>query len=225
MEPEKFFIPANLFRILVVIGYFKRLETDPGLFDRVVETGEFGLNPEQVKIFFKDSKLELHKKYKVRELLDPMITVSDNLAYLTLNETHPEFARKVVQDLGLRVEDPKVLRKMNVMDYALVFRVLYNATYLTPESSQKVLSLLTEMQFKIVGMRFGLPDEVKSATLSGNVELGNGEFQLHQCGIIYAPGNPYEICVMTSGKNYEKMMSFISEISKSVLQKVMTQSN
>ena len=37
--------------------------------------------------------------------------------------------------------------------------------------------------------------------------------QLHDCGIIYYPGNPYLLCVMTRGDSFGELSSTIRDIS------------
>jgi hypothetical protein len=38
--------------------------------------------------------------------------------------------------------------------------------------------------------------------------------ELHDCGIIYYPNNPYFLCVMTRGKDFPTLEGVIKDISK-----------
>jgi hypothetical protein len=38
--------------------------------------------------------------------------------------------------------------------------------------------------------------------------------ELHDCGIVYLPDNPYLLCVMTKGNDFAKMEKIIEEISR-----------
>jgi hypothetical protein len=40
--------------------------------------------------------------------------------------------------------------------------------------------------------------------------------ELHDCGIVYAPGSPYYLCVMTRGKDTSKLAKVIASISAAV---------
>jgi hypothetical protein len=40
--------------------------------------------------------------------------------------------------------------------------------------------------------------------------------ELHDCGIVYAPENPYYLCVMTRGTELKKLSNLIADISAKV---------
>lgn len=44
------------------------------------------------------------------------------------------------------------------------------------------------------------------------------EIELHDCGIIYYPKNPYLLCVMTKGNNLDNLKSAIKNIYSIVYQ-------
>lgn len=48
--------------------------------------------------------------------------------------------------------------------------------------------------------------------------------QLHDCGIIYRPGRPYFLCVMTEGQDADTLAGAIRQISRAVFLAVDTQS-
>jgi hypothetical protein len=45
-------------------------------------------------------------------------------------------------------------------------------------------------------------------------------FQLHDCGIVYYPDNPYLLCVMTKGHDFYKQQTAIQIISKFIYNKI-----
>jgi len=65
-----------------------------------------------------------------------------------------------------------------------------------------------------------VPKEVRVAHKFGELGLPNGEKQLHDCGIIYYPGNPYLLCVMSKGKDSQKLSGIIQTISSMVYKEV-----
>jgi hypothetical protein len=50
----------------------------------------------------------------------------------------------------------------------------------------------------------------------GSESTLTGERQLHDCGIVYAPGKPYLICIMTRGSDFKRLSPVIAQISKQV---------
>lgn len=103
--------------------------------------------------------------------------------------------------------------------FAGVFRVLYNASYISKEYSNQLLSILAQASYTN-GATALLPKTVKVAhkfgertitDLSGTVML----HQLHDCGVVYGQGRdePYVFCIMTEGKNFEDLESILQEVS------------
>lgn len=97
----------------------------------------------------------------------------------------------------------------------------YNASYLSKEYSQKVLEMLAAADFKL-GLAAGVPPGVVVANKFGEREgLPDDQKQLHDCGIIYFPENPYLLCVMmTQGPNFEYLPTIIKMVSKMVYDEV-----
>lgn len=73
---------------------------------------------------------------------------------------------------------------------------------------------------RTTGLVAQLPSSVKVAHKYG--ERGIYEdtqltgIELHDCGIVYAPGSLYYLCVMTRGKDTSKLAKVISSISAAV---------
>ena len=45
-------------------------------------------------------------------------------------------------------------------------------------------------------------------------------YEMHDCGIIYAGDNPYILCVMTRGSNFDDLSDAIGQISKTIYEEV-----
>jgi hypothetical protein len=152
-----------------------------------------------------------------------MIVHSDNNAYFLLfSGIDPKVLHRVYTDLGLEV--PKVRSRddyMTVNEYASFFRILFNASYLTREYSEKALKYLSEVDFPY-GIVAGTPPGIPSALKFGERTLGNsGEIkQLHDCGIVYYPGHPYLLCVMTRGASFEFLDDTIREIARAAFEEM-----
>jgi hypothetical protein len=99
--------------------------------------------------------------------------------------------------------------------------VLYNSTYLGRENSERALKLLSETDFS-EGIESGVPNNVLVSEKFGEVRMtdANGNLlgkQINNCGIVYYPGHPYLLCVMTKGqgddvKGLEGVVASISRI-------------
>lgn len=68
-------------------------------------------------------------------------------------------------------------------------------------------------------MRKTIPSDVKVAHKFGERYYGDIK-QLHDCGVIYYPENPYLLCVMTIGKDFEDLAEVISHVSDVVYREV-----
>jgi len=81
-----------------------------------------------------------------------------------------------------------------------------------------VLSLLTHTNFTS-GLTAGIPKNIVVAHKFGEAtdDDVSGSIisrELHDCGIIYYPGKPYLLCVMTKGTDFSKLEGVISGISE-----------
>jgi beta-lactamase class A len=219
-EHEKF-SPASLVKVPLLIAYLKWAEKEPGLLARKVrlDMGDM-TEPQRIK---PAAMLEQGKSYTVDELLYHAIVYSDNSAYFLLfANINPEILHRVYTDLGLEV--PRVRNRddyMSVKEYASFFRMLYNASYLNKDSSEKALQYLSEVDFK-QGLMGGVSAGTVVAHKFGEKVFGaSAEIkQLHDCGIVYYPRHPYLLCVMSRGDSFEYLDDTIRDISSLVYREV-----
>ena len=99
------------------------------------------------------------------------------------------------------------------------FRILFNSSYLSRESSEKALELLANTEYSDA-LVSGIPKDVTVAHKFGEAGTGNVERQLHDCGIVYFPNHPYLACIMTRGHNTETLRNSIQDISRFVYEKI-----
>lgn len=215
------FAPASLAKVPLLLAYLKWAEAQPGLLAKtIVYNMTDATAPQTIKPAV---TLERGKSYTVDDLLYRAIVYSDNNAYFLLFATiDPRFLHSVYTDLGLEV--PKVRNRedyMSVVEYASFFRMLYNASYLNKELSEKALQYLSEVDFK-QGLVSGVPPGTVVAHKFGETTFGStAEIkQLHDCGIVYYPNHPYLLCVMSRGDSFEYLDDIIREISSLVYQEV-----
>lgn len=212
------FTPASLMKVPLMIAYYKQAEGNPALLNKqvVLQDGD----PSFYQNITSGAKLEVGKKYSIEEVINFMIINSDNGAMMTLLENIEQGQLdRVYQDLGISIPNVRTPEDfMSVKEYASFFRILYNAAYLNEEYSEKALNLLSQTSF-VDGLAAGIPFNLKISHKFGerrNPALGTSSNQLHECGIIYFPGHPYLLCVMTRGSDFNQLASFIADTSKLV---------
>jgi hypothetical protein len=137
--------------------------------------------------------------------------------YDYLNATYgTELLTQTYSDLGiLEMGSDTSMAAVNTKAYGSIFRMLYNSSYLNPDASEQLLSLLVQSDFAY-GIRAGVPANMRVAEKFGERYLDDGQKQLHSCGIVYFPNNPYLLCVMTRGQSFDDLKTIISDISKKV---------
>jgi len=222
INERELFSPASLIKVPLLITYYKLAENNPDILDnKIVNTELF--NPKDQNIV-PEITLSQSQEYTVSELLDRMIIYSDNQAYDLLlknidNRKLIETYNNLGVDISLGFENPNG-NILSVKQYASFFRILFNASYLSKDMSEKTLGLLSRVKFS-QALVAGVPSNILVAHKFGERQYTNtGEKQLHDCGIIYLPNKPYLLCIMTRGKNIPIEENFVKQISSMVYQNI-----
>ncbi|MBP9714924.1 MAG: serine hydrolase [Candidatus Pacebacteria bacterium] len=215
------FSPASLLKLPLFLTYLK-LEIDQ---PEILST-EIGFNNVD-KVFNQYYPAKVYAKenteYKISELLNYMIKYSDNNSYYALhkyllqNFPDTDLMLQTFKDLG--IIDPKnpTDQTISVKSYSSIFVQLYhNSFFPNRDLSEYALDMLVDTDFK-EGITQGIPIDIKVAHKFGERSgFDLGEKQLHDCGIVYYPENPYLLCVMTKGPDFFVLSQFISKISEMV---------
>jgi beta-lactamase class A len=221
IDEKENFIPASLLKLPLMLTYFKLNEEDPFLLDKEVN---FNWQADDKKDqFFKPSQiLRPNASYSIEELVFRMIAYSDNASYFFLLDylkkmsPSEDLLLEVYHDIGVIDPASTLDSTLSPKSYASLFRLLYNTSYLSKESSEKALDILSQSDFKD-GLVAGVPAKLMVAHKFGErFDLPNGQKELHDCGIVYYPGNPYLLCVMTKGYDWDELADIIAEISRMV---------
>lgn len=217
-ENDKF-APASLLKVPLMIAYLKKTETDPTLLSQKISySGSHQLKENLPK----SETLTMGENYTVDDLLFRMIALSDNLAFETLlNRINISDVKTTHKDLDIIYPDQETPDDyITVKSYAGLFRVLFNATYLSRPMSEKALKYLTKSDFHF-GIQAGIPKNVTSALKFGLREINDeGFIQIHDCGIVYHEKSPYLLCIMTKGNDKNELVKIISRISKYIYDNV-----
>ena len=220
------FSPSTLLKIPLVLTYFRLAEDEPEILQKELVYKRQGKTIEDMGQFYIPKEtVEENKPYRIDDLLKRLIVFSDNNAYdvlfTYLTQTKgSDIVLETYRELGLIYPEHTLENTLTVKSYASMFRLLYQASYLSPQSSEKALSILTESDFK-AGIVAGVPKDIKVAHKFGErVDLSSDLRQLHDCGIVYFPDNPYLLCIMTRGKDFQQLASVIGAISQMIYEEV-----
>lgn len=226
-NPTTLYNPASLMKVPLMMSYYYIAQNNPSVLkQKLYYSGTPDLDAnEQVE---SPVQLAPGQEYTVEQLIDRMIRYSDNNAMQllynnlsTINEYH--VFTDLYSNLGVDFGSPaQATDFLNVQSYSLFLRVLYNATYLDRDYSEKALNLMTQSDFT-EGIETGVPNGITIAQKfdDGRIADANGTIighELHNCGIIYYPSHPYILCVMTKGDSLSELESVISGISRITFQ-------
>ena len=178
-----------------------------------------------IEYFRAPSTLAANHFYTVDELLNRMIVHSgNNSTVLLANNIDSSILEGIYNDLGLSMpaaDTVTLADYMTVKAYSDFFRILYNASYLNREMSEKTLNILSQTTFER-GIRAGVPtstlvaDKFGERNNSKDPQDPTSAKQLHDCGVVYFPNRPYLLCIMTKGTNFEKLSMVLKDISRTV---------
>lgn len=217
------FSSASLLKLPIVMAVLKLAEDDPKILEINLVNEGGGDSVQQ--FYYPDSRVEDNVSYTVKNLLEHALIYSDNKAVKMLNDflyikgnNTNEIIQLVFRELGLILPDDLIDRDISTRSYASLFRLLYNRSYLIDEYSEFVLKTLSDSYFRI-GLKAGVPSDIEVSNKFGERFVGE-ERQLHDCGIIYYPKNPYLLCVMTQGDNFNDLAEIIRKVSEMVYKEV-----
>lgn len=215
------FSAASLMKVAVMIAWLKRAEKEPNLLERqLVYDGKQNMN-ESSNIKPRES-ISPGRKYRIDELLRYMMMFSDNNAMALL---YYGLSQKELGDVldGMDINNRPVEdgNFISVHSYSGFYRILYNASYLSREMSERALELLALQDFP-QGIVAGVPKGVAVASKFGEYASGaRGENkQLHEFGIVYHPNGPYIIGIMTEGSDFEGQAEIIRTVSAMLYREV-----
>ncbi|HEY5997755.1 MAG TPA: serine hydrolase [bacterium] len=218
------FAPGSLLKLPTIIACLKQAEADPAFLDRTVRF-QGALEGGVIAGFDPGAPLEAGKEYTVRELLARTGALSDNYSLMLLNRlVDRRVLRQIYHDLGLAAPADVISQAVPISPktYGQIFRVLYNASYLSRQMSETALGLLTDTVFA-GGLVAGVPP---GTTVSHKFGIytepagGATATQLHDCGIVYHSRRPYFLCVMTRGTAEPALEAAIRDVASFVYARV-----
>ncbi len=228
VHPEEHFAPASMLKVITLMTVLRAGEENPNLLSKKIKLlGVEETFPAETNPYPPTDPIQSGQFYSVNTLLKHLVVDSDNGANFALTQlVGTERLRETYTDLGLQWQNDDPLGVgYTSAEYSRVFRSLYNGTYLSRPLSEQVLQLLSTTNFDkgivtgvptetVVSHKFGVRDIATSAYAAANGDFKYHE--LHDCGIVYYPNNPYFLCVMTRGHDLSALESVIQEASRIV---------
>ncbi|MDE2399995.1 MAG: serine hydrolase [Patescibacteria group bacterium] len=220
------FHPGSMMKVLVMMAYFREAQLDPSILQQNLIYSDDINKQISVLNYGQNSNLVVGQSYTVDQLIQTMIKDSDNGANdLLLKYINHKILDDVFNDFNIKNPDATTDFTISTTQYSDFLRILYNSTYLSEINSEKALSIMNKSTFHD-GISAGVPTGVNVAQKYGeyvdtdalhqnikNIELSN-------CGIVYFPNNPYEVCINVKGSysgdghlDEQKLASIIKDIS------------
>jgi beta-lactamase class A len=220
VNDNKEFNPASMLKVPVMAAWLKRAEKDPQLLKRVIINhypddmgGAQNIKPSR--------SAKQGTSYSVEELLHLMMNYSDNNATrLLYDQISTEEINDVMRGMGVDIQNINV-NSLTVHSYSSFFRILYNASYLNREMSEKALQLLSLEDFP-QGIISGVPKGIVVASKFGESTEGPSDNikLLHEFGIVYHAKHPYILGIMTKGSDFVQLANVIQGVSQLVYSEV-----
>lgn len=213
--------PASMMKVPLMISWLKRAETNPQVLKRAfLYDGKKDMSVMQN--IQPERKLTPGRRYTVEELLNFMIRYSDNNATAILyQEMDTKELIAVLDGMDVSNDPNEENNFITVYGYSGFFRILYNASFLNREMSEKALELLSHQDFT-KGIAGGVPQGIVIASKFGEHAggLNSEQKQLHEFGIVYHPEHPYILGVMTRGADFGRQAGIIRDISRMIYEEV-----
>jgi beta-lactamase class A len=219
------YAPASMLKTVSLVAFLRAEQQNPALASDTATIDTQGINTDTNQDYYPPQQtVQLGGTYATQELLSRMIIDSDNNAAFAIDEiTGKDLLGQTYKDLT--IPDPNKTVAIDFISPKImsrVFRSLYNGAYLSAPVSEEALDLLSKTTFT-QGLVAGVPVGTTVAHKFGERTIGITDAnnpaasetikELHDCGIVYYPNDPYLLCVMTKGNDFPTLQKVISDIS------------
>lgn len=206
------FYPASLLKVPVAMAVAKK-----------IERGEWKWTNELVLMSAdKDEKFgSLYKEpsnsiHTIEDLVKRSLSESDNTAHFILvRNLETKEIDDIYEHMGIK-DFLDTEGKLSAKRYSVIFRSLYNASYVSENDSQKLLSYLSQSPFNEF-IENGLP---KNIVFSHKIGISDSEKVFIDSGVIYEKNRPYLLTIMTRNKSEQSAKEIMKDISEKAYQYV-----
>lgn len=214
------FRPGSLMRVPHMMALLKASERNPILLSQKFV---FNRDTSLFKLSLGDQYLSPGKEYTMKQLIERMVIFSDadaaDLIYSSsLNRANVWERLFTTLGIGHLWQDNRFTGEISTQEYATFLRTLYNSSFLNNRNSELCLEILSRSKFKL-GIRKGIGMDDYTASKLGDLsyeENGETVVELHEAAIVYAEDNPYILCIMTKGLDFDGQSKVLEEISRFV---------
>ena len=219
------YYPGSLMKVLIMMDYYRQKQLDQSILTKsFIYTSD--INKQTfTTAYATPTNLTIGQGYTIQYLIEDMIENSDDgAATLLLANDNPDILKAVYNDLNIPAPGDNPNFTISAKNYTTFLRILYNATYLSDNNSEKALAIMSQSTYKD-GISAGVPSDIVVAQKFGeDIDTDStGKnvtgTELHNCGIVYAKNYPYTICIMTRAKgvvDQKQLATIIKDISKIV---------
>ncbi len=225
LDADGLFVPASVAKVPLLMALLRLGEGDHSVLTQPVFYPQ-GMRENERQGIRPAGPVTAGRTWTMGQLAEAMIVESDNNATLLLRDRlEQQLIEQVYLDLGWHEREIHVAGQLERTTSPRVvgdtFRVLYNATYLGDGTSDMALRLLSRVTMRegiVAGVPPGVTVAHKFGEWSQSTADGSTSGQFHDCGIVYRPGRPYVLCVMTRGETYYQrpLIEVVAEISRAV---------
>ncbi len=210
-------VAASLIKVPLVMNLYKAVELGKIDLDKQVTITESELDDAYGNLYQKGAGT----KISLREAAKLALIESDNTATHVIFDNIKGLLTSDQESLNNLDIDQTMKDNQAVIDaksYTSVLKSLFLASYVNRDSSQEILSYLSQSSAtnRITAQ---LPNNIKVAHKIG---VNATSWSESDCGIIYAPKRPYALCVMV-GLPEDQANEFIAKLSKQVYDYVINQ--
>lgn len=218
VNEDQTFDPGSLGKVSVLMAYLRAAEEKPTLLSEKIAVSKSTYIDDKDQYYKPAAPVLPGRSYTTQELIEKMIIDSDNNALFLLgNAMGANTIRQQYKEMLLPVDQTGNIVALSPFEYSKFFRLLFNATYISRELSEKTLALLSSTKFT-QGLVSGAPQSTIIAHKFGEKNIFDPStnkltHELHDCGIVYYPEHPYFVCIMTSGAQFPDLERVIKDIS------------
>lgn len=196
---------ASLIKTPLVMGVYRQIEQKKISQDTTITLTQEDIDPKFGDVW----KRGVGAQLSVREAIDLTLIKSDNTTANALLEVVPiNVVDEVFDSLDIQTSEQGEVDLISPKNYSSIFRSLYLASYVSRDSSNEILDILSRTDFNDQ-IAAGVP---KNITIAHKIGVYNRENARSDCGIIYVPKRPYLLCVMvkadeTKAKEHMQLIS------------------